>query len=302
PVDVVSEAQVEAGLLGSYKVCYLSGPNLTRAAAEKLADWVRDGGTLWLTAGAGARDEFDRPLPTLEQIIPAARARAIDVQPHRTSGHYLDGLKALDEALPTGGKGIEVLSVREALQPHADAEVLCRFKDGSPALVRGRIGKGTVYASGFLPGLAYIKAALVSRAQYVPRRGAAPSTAPSDSPEADRLARSANPWDFPADVRQFLLMPVRSAGITPPVTCDLPLVDAVYMTCDQGILVPLANYTLRPIPRLSLSVQASRQIARVESSRLGRIDFTPRADGRIDLSLPLDATDFVKLYYTTPAK
>jgi hypothetical protein len=79
-------------------------------------------------------------------------------------------------------------------------------------------------------------------------------------------------------------------------------VDAVYMTCDQGILVPLANYTLRPIPRLSLSVQASRQIARVESSRLGRIDFTPRADGRIDLSLPLDATDFVKLYYTTPAK
>src|SRR5215217_7235563 len=52
PVDIVSEGAVAAGGLAKYKVCYLSGPNLTRAAADKLAHWVRAGGTLWLTAGA----------------------------------------------------------------------------------------------------------------------------------------------------------------------------------------------------------------------------------------------------------
>src|SRR2546423_12640706 len=37
PVDIVSEASVAAGGLAKYKVCYLSGPNLTRAAADQLA-------------------------------------------------------------------------------------------------------------------------------------------------------------------------------------------------------------------------------------------------------------------------
>ena len=52
PSDIVHEWGVAAGQLANYKVCYLAGPNLTRTAAEKLAEWVRGGGTLWLTAGA----------------------------------------------------------------------------------------------------------------------------------------------------------------------------------------------------------------------------------------------------------
>ena len=83
PVDIVSEAAVAAGGLAKYKVCYLSGPNLTRAATDKLAEWVRGGGTLWLTAGAAARDEYDRSLTTLDGLLPARRAAAADAQPFR---------------------------------------------------------------------------------------------------------------------------------------------------------------------------------------------------------------------------
>src|SRR5262249_22763709 len=61
PVDVVSEQHAARGALDSYSVCYLSGPNLTRDAAAKLREWVQRGGTLWLTAGAASRDEYDRP-------------------------------------------------------------------------------------------------------------------------------------------------------------------------------------------------------------------------------------------------
>ncbi|MDA1230132.1 MAG: hypothetical protein O2856_05105, partial [Planctomycetota bacterium] len=62
PVDIVPEREFDR--LDQYKVCYLSGPNLTRAAATKLRDWVASGGTLFLTAGAASRDEFNRPLDT----------------------------------------------------------------------------------------------------------------------------------------------------------------------------------------------------------------------------------------------
>jgi hypothetical protein len=61
PVDVVHETQAAADALKGYKVCYLSGRNLAQDAAEKLKQWVSEGGTLWLTAGAATRDEFNRP-------------------------------------------------------------------------------------------------------------------------------------------------------------------------------------------------------------------------------------------------
>ena len=66
PVDIVSERQVERRARSTAtRSATSAGPNLTRAAAEKLKDWVQRGGTLWLTAGAAARDEYDRPLDVL---------------------------------------------------------------------------------------------------------------------------------------------------------------------------------------------------------------------------------------------
>jgi hypothetical protein len=166
--------------------------------------------------------------------------------------------------------------------------VLGRYGDGSAALVRAAAGKVVVYQAGFLPALAYIKGALAARerSQTSPRAG-----------DSDLLARSYNPWEYPPAVRELLTTPARSAGVAPPVTCDVPLVDAVYMTCDRGVLVPLANYTLRPIAGLSLSVLAPRRVSRVESSRRGPLDFTASPGGRVEVRLPLEATDFVSLYF-----
>jgi len=288
PADIVSEADVADGHLADYKVCYLSGPNLTRAAAAKLADWVRGGGTLWLTAGAAARDEYDRPLKALNDLMPASRSAAADLQPHHGSGRPLQNLRRLDEVSLAGGTRAEVLSVKQTLEPRPGAEVLGHYADGSAALVRAAAGNGTVYQAGFLPALAYIKAALAARerSQSSPRAG-----------DSDLLARSYNPWEYPAAIRALLTTPTRSAGIAPPVTCDAPLVDAVYMTCDRGVLVPLANYTLRPIADISLSVHAPHEVSRVESSRRGRLEFTTSPAGRVDVRLPLEATDFLKLYF-----
>jgi hypothetical protein len=73
PVDFLGERQVERNGLAGYRVCYLSGPNLTRASAEKLKAWVEQGGTLFLSAGAASRDEYNKPLDTFDSLLPANR-------------------------------------------------------------------------------------------------------------------------------------------------------------------------------------------------------------------------------------
>jgi hypothetical protein len=96
-------------------------------------------------------------------------------------------------------------------------------------------------------------------------------------------------------VRELITLPVKAAGVKPPVLCDVPLVDAVLMTCDTGLLIPLANYTLKPLEKVTLSVATDRPITRVESAKRGSVVFT-QADGAVRFTVPLEAGDFIKLY------
>jgi hypothetical protein len=290
PVDIVSERQATDGELSRYTVCYLSGPNLTRAAAQQLRTWVQHGGTLWLTAGAAVRDEFNRPLDLLDDILPATRGEIVEWQKQAGSGRTLRTLTPKDEVRWPGGAA-SVLSLKQSLSPHPGATVLAQFRDGSPAVVR----QGHVYCAGFLPALDYIKRALDARFALEEKRAADAKTITPE--EATLLDRSANPWEFPEANRDLLLTPVREAGVVKPIECDTPLVDAVYMLHADGVLIPLANYTNQPRPRLSLRVTVPQSVTRAESAIHGAIDFRKVSPQQVELSLPLEASDFVKLYF-----
>jgi hypothetical protein len=296
PVDVVSERQVEKNLLDGYRVCYLTGPNLTAAAAAKLKQWVRNGGTLWLTAGAASRDEFNRPLRMLDEILPATRGDVADLQKHQSSGRYLHMLAAKDEVQWDGGKAA-VLAVKQPLTANAGSATLATFKDNTAAIVRGAAGKGTVYCCGFLPALAYIKTALDHRNALQKKMEDKTALSAAEQAEAALLERSYNPWQFPADIRDLILTPARAAKIERPILCSHALVDAVFMPHDQGILIPLANYTLQPIAKLALQVTVPRPITKAESATLGRLAFKQISPQTVELSLPLENNDFVKLCF-----
>ncbi len=296
PVDIVSEQQTARGALDGYRVCYLSGPNLTRAAAEKLKQWVQRSNTLWLTAGAAARDEYNRPLHTLDEMLPATRGDAVDLQKFVSSGRNLSALVARD-IVKWNASTAEVLSVKQSLAARDGATVLATFEDGSPALARGVAGRGAVYCAGFLPALAYIKPALDARNVLQKKVADGAAISASEQMEAALLERTANPWKFPAAIRELILTPVRAANIAPPIVCSAPLVDAVFMPHAQGILIPLANYTAEPITTLTLKVSVPRPIAKAQSALHGSIPFTQPTPQSLDLSLPLGSNDFVKLYF-----
>jgi len=299
PVDFLSEQDVAEGRLAGYKVCYFTGPNLTRSAADTLAEWTRSGGTLWLSAGAGARDEYNRPMDVVEKLLPARRGPAEELQKFTSAGKFLYSLDSKGE-VRADNLTLNVLAVRQSLAAPSGGRTLATFDDGSPALVRGQAGRGTVYAAGFLPALYYIKTAEDAR-RALSREQADPAAQPTEATvgefdEPALLKGSYNPWEFPGPVREFILQPVRSAQVDPPVRAGVALVDAVYMTCDRGILVPLANYTLTPIKDLELSVRVPREVSRVESAHHGELKYRQAGD-RVSFVLPLGCTDFVKVHY-----
>ncbi|MCH9723983.1 MAG: beta-galactosidase trimerization domain-containing protein [Planctomycetes bacterium] len=327
PVDIVPEREFDR--LDQYKVCYLSGPNLTRAAAEKLSRWVQSGGTLWLTAGAATRDEFNRPLNILSDTLPVERGELKALQSFHGSGRFLGNLTTHD-TVTWDDTSLEVLSVKQPLSiikprlnSSTEAKVLATFKDGKPATISCRAGEGHVFMLGFLPGLSYIKPALAARkpleqqgkkdrlaAQKLADQQAASvnanqplatsasvveqnSSSSLTGTDQELINRSYNPWSFPTGIRNRILTPVRAAKLSASLTCDTPLVDAVELQCAQGTLIALSNHTLQPLDRVELQLNTKQPIVQVNSIRQGALTFEQLPSGQIRFALPLDATDFV---------
>jgi hypothetical protein len=298
PVDVVHESEVADGLLSKYKVAYLSDPNLTRAAALKLADWVQAGGTLVLAAGAGERDEYNRPLDVLDKLLPYQRQPAQTLQAYRAAGRYLTTLTPRDTV--TAGKAqMDVLSVKQTFAdvPRTGVTIEATFKDGAPAAIRSAAGQGFVVARGYFPALDYIRKALVAQGQAAKKEPEpnANNGLPNaqDVKELDLSQKSYNPWQYPAAVRDSIIAPVRAAKVEPPIHCNVPLVDAVYMTAPQGVLISLANYTLQPIKNLTLNIAIDKPVREVRSVYQGVLPFQKLGNNKIRVSLPLDCTDFI---------
>jgi beta-galactosidase GanA len=296
PVDILSERDIEDGVLDGYKVCYFSGPNLTQKAAGKLKIWLDNGGTLVLTAGAGTKDEYNQPLTTLEDVLPVTRASMEVPQRFISSGRNIDTLLAKDNVF-VGNASLEVLSVKQKQTPEAGASVLGTFNDGSAAIVKGSVGKGTVYSYGFLPSLSYIKEALVQR-KAVENKVQNPQLPAANLVVSDEelIGRSYNPWKYPEAVRDVITMPLQEPYVERPLKCSVPLVDAVLMKSSGGLVIPLANYTLQPLEEVKLEVRVAKQIERIESVHHGQLTFKSTGS-TIEFFLPLQETDIIKIYF-----
>ena len=88
---------------------------------------------------------------------------------------------------------------------------------------------------------------------------------------------------------------MHAAHVDPPLTCSVPLVDAVLLRADHGLVIPVANYTLTPLTKVEFSLRTPRTIARIETIHQGAIEFETAEGGIVKFSLPLDASDYIKI-------
>lgn len=161
-VDPVDEVMIAKGCLSRYRVLYVSGPNVTMEAAQKIAAWVKEGGTLYVSGWGMVADEANSPMDfLLPQMGLSSRSR-----PELWGGVQLYDsttlLPFLRMDLPfagismTGLSGSFPLTVgREILHPLEESDTLAKFSDGNSAIIGHHSGKGMVYVVGFYPGLEY---------------------------------------------------------------------------------------------------------------------------------------------------
>jgi hypothetical protein len=182
PVDPIDETMLAEEDLSRYKIIYVSGSHVTRAAAQGLARYVEKGGTLYTSGWGLARDEANQPLTALQPVLGLQR-RGEPQMWYRVSLYGATRIEPYDDeanrlgrvpsgAQITGGPMWEgsftPVVGREVLRPDDDAEILARFADGTAAATRHTYGKGLVYVVGFFPGLEY--SATVRRPDYNMRR------------------------------------------------------------------------------------------------------------------------------------
>ena len=233
PVDAIDEVMIARDDLARYKIIYVNGTHLTRAAAEKLARWVEAGGTLYTSGGGCARDEANQPLAALAAAL-GLESRTAPEMYYRITLYGASGLEPYGDArnviapVPEAAKvaagamggALKPVVGREILKPKQGAEVVARFADGAPAAVRNACGKGQAYTVGFFPGLEYSAAVR------------------TDSFDMSK--------DFDAGIRSYVAAPAL-ALVKPVVDASQPAVEGLLVknpeTGRQAVI--LMNWTYR---------------------------------------------------------
>jgi hypothetical protein len=284
PLDFVIDEDAMAGDLKNYRVLYLADRHVSRAASQKIADWVAAGGRLVATAGAGMFDEFNEPNAILQKLLGVQQKELL--LPADANVVFEKQDLPFSKPLDTVAYGIskETLKVpviaakaRFLLEGEA-ASAVANFADGSPAVTERRVGQGSVVYFGFLPGLSYFKPAMPLR--------------PVDRGATAETMAHFIPTQF--DRGSAALLARATADIESPVFCSQPLVESSILQSPAGAAIPLVNWSGGPVKGLQVTVRArlpSRQVA-LASGNAVQI----RREGEsLILTLDLDEADAIVL-------
>ena len=276
PLDFVIEEDALAGDLKDYRVLYLADAHVSRAASRAIADWVAGGGRLFATAGAGMFDEFNRPNEILRGLL-GVEQTALEEQ---------DKMKFIKEDMPftapmdtvtwqtlAGEVRTPVIAARSRIELRG-ADVRGTFSDGSPAITVKRTGGGLAFYCAFLPGLSYFKPAMPLR--------------PMDRGATDDAMSHFIPTEFDAGVAALIGGPV--AGVERPVLCSEPLVEAKIIRAEQGVLIPLVNWSAGPVEGLTVTVGVAVPTKEVTLAS-GRPVRVATEGGKQVFTLDLDVAD-----------
>lgn len=257
PVDLITEAEIEEDeILSRYKFLYVTDTSVRRASLRKIADWVRGGGSVWLSGGAGTRDELDEPAGIL---MSALGVGSVEIK---------EQTKRL--VLPEGEPPAAASEVYQIAADDQEA-VTVRFEDGSPAQVVGKAGKGQYCVCAFRPGVLYEGTVRPHFNRYAGK------------------GRIQKGWS--QGRRDWITRFALQAGLVRPVQVDRPCVEVALYRHSQQDLAMFLDYTGEgPIKRMRTKVKCTRRISSVESLRRGRLDFTQEGDW-VSFGLPLELTD-----------
>jgi len=305
PVDVLPVEEAVTGRLADYRVLYVYEPNLDADAQQRIADWVRAGGVLYLGPAAATRDEINKPRNLLEALT--GQRDTVKLAAFEPGGKFpqrgLAGeiwsvtstyneknaglLGVLDTVKLGDGREFPALGRKEIIRLDG-ARTVATYRDGSAAIVALRVGKGCVVKAGTCLGAAYArsgKPALDATTQL----GLPP--VPHWRDEVRFYQRQ-----FDAAVQDAILEPVIQAALQTPVRCSVRGVDAnVFEMPDaSGAIVMFGNYTTEPTAGLTARVRLSHRYRQARAFSGKPVALEPSADLSV-LKFDLGLTEVVEL-------
>lgn len=240
PLDFVVEEDALDGTLSDYRVLYLTDAHVSSGASERIAQWVRDGGRLFATAGAGMFDELNRTNETLRNLL-GVEQTGLDA-PDDVQLIWIKQDLPFTDAIDTvvnrsGTPAMPVFGVRSRVDL-AGAETEWTFQDESSAVTQHDVGSGRATYCAFLPSLSYYKPAIPLR--------------PVDRGATDDAMIHFLPTAFDAMAGDLIASP--AAELSLPVKCSEPLVETTVIESPQGVVIPLVNWSGEPIHELEVTV------------------------------------------------
>ncbi|MDP6354765.1 MAG: beta-galactosidase trimerization domain-containing protein [Planctomycetota bacterium] len=267
PVAPLDEVLLLEQDLSLYKVIVICGDHIRRGVAAKLKEWVNEGGTLF-TMGRGMKaDESDSALEDLHPLLGIAkrvetqtwasvpRYGATSLRAIRPNGQPPEGAKIQPsdrlkcEFVPAVG--------REVVDAAEGAEIVLKYEDGRPALIKNRYGKGAAWFATFYAGLEYAN---------------------------DTMQRK----PFDGTKRACVSMPLLSADVRPVVDADEPLVEGVLLKNRKSgkQAVVLINWKFKIEEPLRIRVRGARKISQAYSCALKK-ELKIQSDGEFsELTVP----------------
>ncbi|MCD6408235.1 beta-galactosidase trimerization domain-containing protein, partial [bacterium] len=255
-VDILTENDLKDGLADEYKIIYMAGQNIEKKAAEKLKEWVRNGGILFATSGAGRKDEFDQPFKIIDELTGRGEVKSLK----RYYGPLRAKLELLFEKpvdkINFENSSLDILCVKEEFAPEKSAEILGKYiSDGNPAVIKNNYGKGEVYYCGFLPGLSYIKKGL--KKLPMGKGGGNQNFCHSGAHHFE----IENP-DKTAE--RIILLPLNEAGIKPDVISEKGVVCG-RLESPSSTVIPVINLSKAKLKNVSIEVKNLKRCRRVWS-------------------------------------
>jgi len=260
PVDFLEEEDLSNSGLAPYRVVYITEPDIPEEFQKALVSWVEEGGTLISISNAGAMDRYDEPSTTM------ARLRgAHNPERERMLIPNLGAVKALGK-VRTGSLEATAWGPRDILLNSVKGQVVAQFEDNSPAIVRRTMNRGTVVHFTWLPGLSYVKSSSVTEGKL--------------------------PSNFSPVIRNWIVAPVKDAGIELPVVSSEPMVEAPMLCSRAGAAVTVLNWNNDKINNLDLTIRVPFKVKSVASVIEGPLKFN-RGSQDIRVSLPVTSADII---------
>ncbi len=270
--DFLREEDAIAGKLKNYKVLYITDWCISRKAATAIDEWIKQGGVVYLSAGAATRDEFYEPfLPPFAKAVWNENAvKTIISEKHdyneRVDLPQIEPLSNVKVNLPN--QNFELPAIGSRIEMKRNEKPFAVFGDGKIAGTSISYGTGKIVAVGFMPMLAYGQTAKFK-----------PTTLEENwKPEA----------------RQIIKLALDAAQISPVAASDVPVVETNLLSGANGSALVLANYTYRPIASMNIDLKLSGQFKQAVSVEGSKVEMQQTKDG-IRLKLPLKRTDIILL-------